>query len=134
MSYKHYQDGEWKDQRDILVSGFSLGFSRGLSAFETVRTYNGEPFALKEHLARLSQALEALDIAGYNMSVSELRETIVKGMQRNNMSEAVVKIIVASGDNEGMLTSSKSSLMLQFFDLKLPNIETYQNGAKLITM
>ena len=47
-------DGVVVAPADAKISVFDRGFLFGDSVFETIRTYDGKPFALQEHLARLN--------------------------------------------------------------------------------
>ncbi len=48
---------------EAKVSVYDRGFLYGDSVFETVRTYGGEPFALGEHMARLTRSAARVGIA-----------------------------------------------------------------------
>lgn len=47
---------------ELKVSALDRGFLYGDSVYEVVRTYEGVPFAFREHLARLSRSAERLGI------------------------------------------------------------------------
>ena len=49
-------DGVLVDSADARVSVFDRGFLYGDSVFEVFRTYDGVPFAEKEHLERLARS------------------------------------------------------------------------------
>ncbi|MFW5830038.1 MAG: 4-amino-4-deoxychorismate lyase, partial [Planctomycetota bacterium] len=44
------------------VSVFDMGFLRGIAAFESLRTYDGHPHALHEHLNRLWECTRAFGV------------------------------------------------------------------------
>ena len=48
--------------REARISPLDRGFLYGDSVYETIRTYNGRPFLLDRHLARLRRSAEALGI------------------------------------------------------------------------
>jgi branched-chain amino acid aminotransferase len=56
-------DGIISPPDEAKVSIYDRGFLYGDSVFETVRTYGGEPFALVEHMARLSRSAARVGIA-----------------------------------------------------------------------
>jgi branched-subunit amino acid aminotransferase/4-amino-4-deoxychorismate lyase len=60
------------DPSEASISVFDIGFQRGYGCFEAMRTYQGVPFRMDEHLARLEKGAKALRIdLG---SIEQLRE------------------------------------------------------------
>jgi len=50
------------DPARAVVAATDEGFARGRAAFETLRVYDGRPFRLEEHLARLAGSAERLGL------------------------------------------------------------------------
>jgi len=80
------------------------GFLYGDGLFETVRVYQGKPFALKQHLARLREGCQVLKIP-------YPREEVEKGLQEvlgsGNLQEGTLRITVTRGEaGRGLLPSS----------------------------
>lgn len=57
-----YLNGEFTRLADAKVSVLDRGFIFGDGIYEVVPAYNGRPFRMKEHLARLGRSLAALRI------------------------------------------------------------------------
>ena len=57
-----YLNGKVVSKDEAMISPYDHGFMYGLGAFETFRTYDGFPFLIQEHLNRLSEALDELNI------------------------------------------------------------------------
>jgi len=55
-------NGEFLDFASAKVSVDDRGFLFGDGVYEVVRVYDGHPFALEAHLARLHQSLKAIDL------------------------------------------------------------------------
>jgi 4-amino-4-deoxychorismate lyase len=51
------------DPEQPIIHADDAGLLRGLAAFETLRVYAGRPFAMAEHLARLCQSAERMQLA-----------------------------------------------------------------------
>lgn len=52
-----YLNGEFIPESDVRISLFDYGFQEGYQVFDMTRTFNGRPFKLKEHVARLFYSL-----------------------------------------------------------------------------
>lgn len=52
----------WCDRREVHVSIDDLGFRQGVTAVERLRTYEGRPFAVAEHLERFDRTTFVLAI------------------------------------------------------------------------
>ena len=57
-----YLNGRYQDVADASIAATDRGFLFGEGLFETWRTYKGRPFALKEHLRRMSLSAKQLGI------------------------------------------------------------------------
>lgn len=62
MVEKVYLGGELLDVKVARVSVTNPSFQHGVGLFETLRAYNGRPFALDRHIARLRESARALDM------------------------------------------------------------------------
>lgn len=64
--------------------------------FETFRTYNGQPFLLNQHLSRLANSCESLEIM-WNESVDQVQNQIRDLMYANELTEAYIRYTVSAG-------------------------------------
>jgi branched-subunit amino acid aminotransferase/4-amino-4-deoxychorismate lyase len=55
-----YVNGRICREQDALISIFDHGFLFGEGVYEVVRTYNGEPFLLDRHMARLKTSAQMI--------------------------------------------------------------------------
>jgi len=109
-----------------------LGILRGYGVFDFLRTYHGQPFLLKEHLARLRQSAKVLNI---KVPISEKKiNTIIKRLlQKNNYKDSNVRIVVTGGklSHSGHLQSA--SLFILIEPLKPWPRSLYAHGIKVVT-
>ena len=63
---------------------------RGRAAFETLRVYDGEPFRLEEHLARLAASAERLGLPAVN--VLELEALAREALTAGGATDAVLRL------------------------------------------
>ena len=83
-----------------VVSVFDHGFLYGDGVYETLRTYNRQPFLLKQHFARLRVSAARLSLEGFP-SNQELEARILATMTSVYPSgELVIRIIVTRGVGE----------------------------------
>ena len=93
---KVFLNGKFVPLKNAKVSIFDRGFLYGDGVFETMRSYNGRVFMLKEHIDRLTIALKILKIKiPYNKIV--LSKLVQKSVQINKAHNAYVKLLVARG-------------------------------------
>ncbi|CAJ1317224.1 aminodeoxychorismate lyase [Paenibacillus nuruki] len=79
-----------------VVSVMDHGFLYGMGLFETFRTYNGQPFLLKQHLTRLSTSCKSLGIM-WNESVDQVQNQIRDLMYANELTEAYIRYTISAG-------------------------------------
>ncbi len=56
-------NGRVFDQEHAVISVFDHGFLYGEGVYETLRTYNGEPFLFDRHMQRLRTSADMLALA-----------------------------------------------------------------------
>jgi branched-chain amino acid aminotransferase len=92
---KVWLDGSLLDEEAARVPVSDHGFLVGDGVFETLRVYRGEPFALAEHLERLSESAGEMRIPSPAAGVLEAATREV--LAANDLSEARLRITVTSG-------------------------------------
>lgn len=89
-------DGNVVPYAEARVSAFDNGFAFGDSAYETLRTYGGRPFALGRHLARLRRSTGRLGFA-IPRPDAELAARIDALLERAGNPESYLRLIVSRG-------------------------------------
>src|SRR5512138_3087823 len=56
-------NGRVSDQEHAVISVFDHGFLYGEGVYETLRTYNGEPFLFDRHMRRLRRSAAMINLA-----------------------------------------------------------------------
>lgn len=92
-------NGALADPAKPAVSVFDASVLHGDAYFETLRTYDGRPALLSQHLARLSSALVA---AGYPDPPSSrmLEDEVAAAVNEFSEGEVVVRVTVSRGVRE----------------------------------
>jgi branched-chain amino acid aminotransferase len=94
-------NGRVFDQEHAVISIFDHGFLYGEGVYETLRTYNGQPFLIDRHMRRLRNSAGMLSLA-VPLSDAEIgrrfRETMsTAGLGSREQGEAYIRILVTRG-------------------------------------
>lgn len=129
-----YFNGKILPLDKALVRIDDIGILRGYGVFDFLRTYNGKPFLLKEHLLRLRNSAKSLSLTP-PLSNQEIEEIIGKLLKRNTMKDAQVRILLTGGKTiNGMgFEPQNPTFAILIEPLALPPAACYTTGGKLIT-
>ncbi len=87
--YISYLNGEWLPTDDCKIDVFDRGLLMGDAVFDVARTYNGKPFKMDRHFARMARSLKhtRMDIG---MTPEEFGKIVLEAVERNqdNVHEA----------------------------------------------
>ncbi|MFQ5328652.1 MAG: aminotransferase class IV [Thermodesulfobacteriota bacterium] len=102
-----FVNGAFLPSNRATISVFDRGLTYGDGLFETIRAYNGRPFALDRHISRLRRGLDELAIPFTTETAFE--ETITKLLKLNHLdsSDAYIRITVTRGADHGGLLPSE---------------------------
>ena len=97
-------NGRVSDQEHAVISVFDHGFLYGEGVYETLRTYNGQPFLFDRHMRRLRRSADMLALA-VPMTNAEIdarfRETMrAAGLGDGPGREAYIRLLVTRGVGE----------------------------------
>jgi branched-chain amino acid aminotransferase len=97
-------NGRIADQQHAVVSVFDHGFLYGEGVYETLRTYNGEPFLFERHMQRLRTSAQMLALP-VPLADSEIdarfRETMrAGGLGERRGPDAYLRILLTRGVGE----------------------------------
>ncbi|GKU84994.1 aminodeoxychorismate lyase [Niallia sp. NCCP-28] len=91
-----YLNGQIVKQEEAVISPFDHGFMYGLGLFETFRIYDGHPFLLDDHITRLNEGLQLLNINRVfnRLEVVKLLNDLLKA---NGLTNAYIRFNVSAG-------------------------------------
>jgi len=88
-------NGELVEDSDASVHALDHGITVGDGVFESLRTYGGEPFAVRRHLDRLERSAKGLGIA---LPARELLELAIREVSAaSGLADARVRLTVTGG-------------------------------------
>ncbi|ANY73575.1 4-amino-4-deoxychorismate lyase [Paenibacillus ihbetae] len=115
------------------LSVLDHGLLYGMGAFETFRTYNGQPFLLERHLNRLAESCAWMGIE-YQADPESIRAWITGLMKANGLADAYIRYTITAGEAPLGLPSGDYVKPAQILFAKaLPgtNASLYEKGRAL---
>ena len=131
MAEKVFLNDKLIDTEKARISATDSGFLYGAGLFETMRSYDGVVFALKDHLERLFTSAGALFI---NNPFDEeyLTDAIYKVLKANKLTDARLRLTLSNGPMAGAEEQLKPTLLITATKLQPYPGEYYKNGVMVI--
>jgi branched-chain amino acid aminotransferase len=130
-------NGLVSDQEHAVISIFDHGFLFGEGIYETLRTYNGQPFLFERHMRRLrtSASMIALSIPLTDAQIdARFRETVAAAGLPTRDREAYIRILVTRGVGELTYDPAATpipSLVVIVKPHVEPPAEVFERGVKV---
>jgi branched-chain amino acid aminotransferase len=128
-----YINGTFYPKEEAMVSVFDHGYLYGDGIYETLRSYDGMVFKLIEHLVRLKQSADMMEMT-LPLDEEGIRRAIYDTLSRNGLKDAYIRVSVSRGPGEIGLDPELCPIPTfviiakQFFDYRR---EFYQEGIKI---
>ena len=129
-----YACGRIVPEREALVSALDAGLLLGAGLFETLRTYNGRPFRLRQHLARLRSSGQVFRIF-VGETDDEIEGIIGRLLEANGVSDARLRITATRGPIFEELADDeapRATLLVTAGGQAFYPPELYERGAAVI--
>ncbi len=94
---KVYLNGQFLEKDSAIISPFNSAFLYGEGIFETLRSYDGVPFRLSEHLQRMNNSLQLFGFKIINDN--QITDAISELLKINKLSSARIRITVSKNIN-----------------------------------
>ncbi len=134
MTTIYYVDGKFVAADEAVIPVDDLAIVRGIGAFDLVRTRNGRPCFLNEHLERLYRSAEKLGLS-MPWSHEALRRVVLETLDRNTVDEANIRIIVTGGSSPDFITpTGRPRLLVLVTPLPRQPAWWRTKGVKVITV
>jgi branched-chain amino acid aminotransferase len=134
-------NGKVTDGASVAISVFDHGFLFGEGVYETIRTYNGEPFLFDRHMQRLraSAAMIMLDVphsdAEYlERSVDTMTAAGLGKRRDGTVAEAYIRILHTRGIGDlsyDPAATPTPSVVIIVKPLPVPAEEQFRTGVKV---
>jgi branched-chain amino acid aminotransferase len=113
------------------VSVSDSGFLYGAGLFETMRSYNGVVFGLKDHLDRLFFSANSLAI-NHQYSREYITDAIHKLMQANEFTDARLRLTLTGGPMAESEEQRRPTLLITAMKLAPYPAEYYRKGVMVV--
>jgi branched-chain amino acid aminotransferase len=128
-----YVNGEWVHPQDARISINDVGLLRGYSVFESLRTYDRQPFHLDEHLRRLYHSAEIIEMQ-VHYEQAFLAQMVHEVIAHNSYKHATIRMLLTGGVSEdGILPGEHNGLAIMITELAERDMQRFTRGVKLIT-
>lgn len=132
---KIYLNGKLVDKKKACISVFDHGLLYGDGVFEGIRTYNRLVFKLKEHIDRLYNSAEAIELK-IPMTRAGMIKSVIKTLRANSLKDAYVRLVVTRGVGDLGLDPRKCAKPTVFIitdKIALYPKKFYYNGLEIVT-
>ncbi|MCM3110992.1 aminodeoxychorismate lyase [Lederbergia lenta] len=127
-----YLNGKYIKKEEANISPFDHGYLYGLGVFETIRTYQGHPFLLDEHLGRLNAGLDELNISK-RFEYAEVLEIVEELSRLNGLQDSYIRFNVSAGVGEiGLQAEEYDSPTVIMFQKPLPQMERLKEKEAVV--
>jgi branched-chain amino acid aminotransferase len=129
----YYVDGSFVDSDQAVIPVDDLAVLRGFGVFDLVRTYNGKPFFLKEHIERMCHSAAEIGLH-IPWSTGELLAVVTETLAKNSYRESNIRMVVTGGSSPDFMTPQNKPRLLVLVS-PLPELPSnwYSEGVKIIT-
>lgn len=129
-----YVDGEFVPADKAVIPVDDLAILRGFGVFDLLRTYHGKPFFLDEHVDRLESSARKVELT-LPWSHDEIVAIVLKTLQKNDLAETNVRIVVTGGSSPDYMTPQGNPRLLVLVS-PIPQLPAwwYTKGVKIITI
>jgi branched-chain amino acid aminotransferase len=129
----YYVDGQFVPASEALIPVDDLAIMRGYGVFDLLRTLNGKPLFLKEHIKRLQASARRIGLK-LPWTPQKLMGIVMQTLQRNSFEESNIRIVVTGGSSPDFITPQGKPRLIVLIT-RAPELPQwwYTDGVKIIT-
>ena len=118
-----YFNGKFAPVSECAIPVTDMSIQRGVGAFESIRVYEGRPFAMMPHLERLAGSAAGAGIEAADI-ISKLPELIKEGLKREDTpKDGLAKPYITGGDVNNKGHFPQPRFFIIFDEVHKPTIE-----------
>ncbi len=130
----YFVDGQFVPAEQAVIPVDDLSIMRGVGVFDFMRTFNGKPHFLEEHVARLENSAHEIGLE-LPWSQTEIIGIVKETLAKNQLQDANIRIVITGGSSPDFITPQDSPrLLVLVTPVTQPPPEWYTQGVKIITV
>jgi len=122
----YYINNQFIKSDKAIVPFSDGGFLYGDGLFETMRFDKRNIFSITEHLDRLFQGLEIVNLE-INSSKEDLEKLLYQVIEKNNLESGIIRLMITRGNTDQQLGSINTSALFisikQFYEIPKPPVK-----------
>ena len=127
-------NGKFIKESMAKVSVFDHGFLYGDGVYDTLRTYNGKIWRIREHINRFQKSAKRLGLK-VPYSKKRMEKFINEAVKKNGFKESRIRLTMTRGINSGDFNDcKKATFLIQCAPLKKEPNYIYKRGVDVITI
>lgn len=131
-----YLNGDYVRLADAKISVLDRGFIFGDGIYDVVPAYNGKPFRMDGHLARLERSLAAIDIK-VSLGRGDWEQIVSDLIQRSGLADCMVYIQVTRGvakRDHGFPKNATPTVFCMVSPFVRPNGAAREQGLSVVSI
>ena len=127
-----FYQGEYLPLDGLKIEASDLTVQRGYGAFDFLKSIGGKPLFLDRYLDRFANSAASMRLQ-LPFTKDEIRQAITGLMERNQIPDSGIKLILTGGPSADAYTPGKSVLFISQQPLTLPGPKVVEQGVSIIT-
>lgn len=128
MDFKYFShNGELKSAKEAVISLSNIEYTYGFGVYETIRVTRGVPFFLTEHLERLMESADIIELE-HPFTEDHITDAIALLIEKNNVDTCNLKLLLI-----GAPEKERAQLFIQCLNPLFPDKKLYREGARCVT-
>ena len=127
-----FLNDQFLENEEASLNIMDLAIQRGYAAFDFLRTLNGKPFLLEDHLDRFYTSAEAMRLP-LSKTKEELTGIINELIKKSGLSQAGIRMILTGGYSPDAYNPADPNLLITCNPLTLSSLEDFEKGMSIIT-
>jgi branched-chain amino acid aminotransferase len=131
----YYVDGKFVPSHKAVIPVDDLAVLRGIGICDIMRTFNGIPYFIDEHIDRLMASGEKIGLT-LSWSKEQIKQIVLETLKKNPvLDETNIRIVITGGSSPDFLTPGGNPRLIVMVTPinKLPE-KWYTHGVKVITL
>nr|NJM02503.1 branched-chain amino acid aminotransferase [Desulfobacula sp.] len=130
----YYVDGKFVPSDQAVIPVDDLAILRGYGVCDILRTYNGKPYFLEDHIHRLVNSAKEIGLS-LPWQAKEITKIVLETLNRNQIAdEANIRIVITGGSSPDFFyPQGNPRMIILITDLNKLPASWYEDGVKVIT-